>query len=184
MGAVVVVLVVGIGAWQYAARAVRVEADGVTLHSGMSMPDCLPDMALAMYTGDDALVVGQAVRNPSPWPVTVISQDPESYRFEALSDDPADDNGVTGAEGGGAPAGTADRIVLPPGRGVTMWIVDPQHGAIEGSDIWYGFDEVPVTLRVLGVESESALELPGTIYIGGRSDGDRLGEALQEACDA
>ncbi|GAA2243437.1 hypothetical protein GCM10010413_52820 [Promicromonospora sukumoe] len=186
MGAVVVVaLVAGIGVWRYAARSAQVEASGVTRHAGMALPDCLPDMALAVYGGGDEVVVAQSVRNVSPWPVTVISQDPEAYRFEALSDDPADDTAVTGGTDGGAPAGTSDRVVLPAGRGVTMWIVDPQRGSVQESGVWYEFDQVPVTVRALGVERESSLRLPGTLYVGGGADGgDRLGEALQEACDA
>ncbi|MFI8527059.1 hypothetical protein ACIGB8_21570 [Promicromonospora sukumoe] len=66
-----------------------------------------------------------------------------------------------------------------------MWIVDPQRGSVQESGVWYEFDQVPVTLRALGVERESSLRLPGTLYVGGGADdGDRLGEALQEACDA
>ena len=128
--------------------------------------------------------MAQSVRNASRWPVTVVSQDPESYRFEALGDDPADDAVVTGGTDGGAPTGTSDRVVLPPGRSVTMWITDPQRGTLDESGAWYEFDQVPVTLRALGVERESSVRLPGTIYVGGTRDGERLGDALQEACDA
>ncbi len=182
--AVVVALVAGIGVWQYAARSARIVAEGVTLSAGMTFPDCLPRMALAVYgTGDD-VVVGQTVRNPSRWPVTVTSSDPEVFRFEALSDDPGDDTTVSSADGA-APADASGQVVLPPGREVTMWIVNPQQGSIQDSStVWYEFDEVPVTLRTLGVERESSIRLPGTLYVGGGKDGDQLGAALQEACDA
>lgn len=178
---VVVALVAGIGVWQYAARSARIVAEGATLSGGMAFPDCLPRMALAVYgTGDD-VVVGQTVRNPSRWPVTVISSDPEVFRFEAVSDEPA---GVSSADGA-SPADTSGQVVLPPGREVTMWIVDPQRGSVEDSStVWYSFDEVPVTLRALGVERESSVKLPGTLYVGGGKDSDRLGSVLQEACDA
>lgn len=66
-----------------------------------------------------------------------------------------------------------------------MWIVDPQWGSVQdSSSVWYEFDEVPVTLRTLGVERETSIRLPGTLYVGGTRDGERLGDALQEACDA
>ena len=182
--AVVVALVAGIGVWQYAARDARIVAEGVTLSGGMAFPDCLPRMALAVYGTSDDVVVGQTVRNPSRWPVTVTSSDPEVYRFEALSDDPADDTTVSSADGA-APADASGQVVLPPGREVTMWIVDPQRGSIQDSStVWYEFDEVPVTLRTLGVERESSIRLPGTLYVGGGKDGEQLGAALQEACDA
>ncbi|MFI2490341.1 hypothetical protein ACH47X_25755 [Promicromonospora kroppenstedtii] len=185
VGAVVVAaLVAGIGGWQYAARNARIVAEGATLSGGMAFPDCLPRMALAVYgTGDD-VVVGQTVRNPSRWPVTVISSDPEVFRFEALSDDPADDTTVSSADGA-APAGASGTVVLPPGRGATMWIVDPQRYSVQdASTVWYEFDGVPVTLRTLGVAREASIRLPGTLYVGGGKDGERLGAALQEACDA
>lgn len=182
--AVVVALVAGIGVWQYAARDARIVAEGVTLSGGMAFPDCLPRMALAVYGTSDDVVVGQTVRNPSRWPVTVTSSDPEAFRFEALSDDPADDTTVSSADGA-APADASGQVVLPPGREVTMWIVDPQRGSIQDSStVWYEFDEVPVTLRTLGVERESSIRLPGTLYAGGGKDGEQLGAALQEACDA
>ncbi|MFJ3407901.1 hypothetical protein [Promicromonospora sp. NPDC090134] len=181
---VVVALVAGIGVWQYAARSARIVADGVTLSGGMAFPDCLPRMALAVYGTRDDVVVGQTVRNPSRWPVTVTSSDPEVYRFGALSDEPGDDTAVSAAPDGAAPADTSGQVVLPPGRAVTLWIVDPQRGSVQDSGVWYSFDEVPVTLRTLGVERESSLQLPGTLYVGGGTDGDRLGAALQEACDA
>ena len=182
--AVVVALVAGIGVWQYAARDARIVAEGVTLSGGMAFPDCLPRMALAVYGTSDDVVVGQTVRNPSRWPVTVTSSDPEAFRFEALSDDPADDTTVSSADGA-APADASGQVVLPPGREVTMWIVDPQRGSIQDSStVWYEFDEVPVTLRPLGVERESSIRLPGTLYVGGGKDGEQLGAALQEACDA
>lgn len=182
--AVVVALVAGIGVWQYAARDARIVAEGVTLSGGMAFPDCLPRMALAVYGTSDDVVVGQTVRNPSRWPVTVTSSDPEAFRFEALSDDPADDTTVSSADGA-APPDAFGQVVLPPGREVTMWIVDPQRGSIQDSStVWYEFDEVPVTLRTLGVERESSIRLPGTLYVGGGKDGEQLGAALQEACDA
>ncbi|MFE7505759.1 hypothetical protein [Promicromonospora sp. NPDC057488] len=181
---VVVALVAGIGVWQYAARNARIVAEGVTLSAGMTFPDCLPKMALAVYGTSDDVVVGQTVRNPTRWPVTVISSDPEVFRFEALSDDPADDTTVSSADGA-APADASGQVVLPPGREVTMWIVDPQRGSVQdSSSVWYEFDEVPVTLRTLGVERESSVRLPGTLYVGGGKDGDQLGAALQEACGA
>ncbi|MEV0892003.1 hypothetical protein [Promicromonospora sp. NPDC050262] len=180
---VVVALVAGIGVWQYAARSTRIVAEGVTLSGGMAFPDCLPRMALAVYGTSDDVVVGQTLRNPSRWPVTVTSSDPEVYRFEALSDDPDDHSAVSSADGA-EPADTSGQVVLPPGREATMWIVDPQRGSVQDSGVWYSFDEVPVTLRTLGVERESSLQLPGTLYVGGGKDGDQLGAALQEACDA
>jgi hypothetical protein len=182
--AVVVALVAGIGVWQYTARDARIVAEGVTLSGGMAFPDCLPRMALAVYGTSDDVVVGQTVRNPSRWPVTVISSDPEAFRFEALSADPGDDTTLSSADGA-APADASGQVVLPPGREVTMWIVDPQRGSIQdSSSVWYEFDEVPVTLRTLGVERETSIRLPGTLYVGGGKASDQLGTALQEACDA
>ncbi|MFI2365554.1 hypothetical protein [Promicromonospora sp. NPDC019610] len=179
--AVVVALVAGIGVWQHAARSARIVAEGVTLSGGMPFPDCLPRMALAVYGTTDDVVVGQTVRNPSRWPVTVTSSDPEVYRFEALSDEPG---GVSSGDGA-PPADTSGQVVLPPGREVTMWVVDPQrHSIQDSSTVWYEFSEVPVTLRTLGVEREFSVQLPGTLYIGGGKGGDQLGAALQEACDA
>ncbi|MFD7310945.1 hypothetical protein [Promicromonospora sp. NPDC059942] len=183
VGAAVVVvgLVAGTGVWQYAARSTRIVAEGATLSGGMEFPDCLPRMALAVYGTTDDVLVGQTVRNPSRWPVTVTSSDPEVYRFEVPSDGPA---GVSSADGA-PPADASGQVVLPPGGEVTMWIVDPQRHSIQDSTtVWYEFSEVPVTLRTLGVERESSVQLPGTLYVGGGKDGDQLGAALQEACRA
>ena len=180
----VVALLVGIGAWQGVARIGRIDTGSATLGGGLGLPDCIPvDGYWTSFGTDEDVVVAHTLDNPSPWPVTVISTDPEVYRFAPLNEDPALDIVLEGSVAGVVPDGTLSSVVVPPGRSVAMWIVNPQGDVSLGSTTWHGFDGANLRVRSLGVEREVYVPYQGTLYVGGGSrDSAELGKALQEAC--
>jgi hypothetical protein len=106
-GVMVAVLAVGLVGWQIAARTSVVEP-GSSSHSGAgaTLPDCVPhvdDAIWSMFGNDEEVVVLQTVRNPSRWPVTVISTNPEAYRFEPMADDFREDYLYEGDPADGPP---------------------------------------------------------------------------------
>jgi hypothetical protein len=189
-GVVVAVLAVGLVGWQIAARTSVVEP-GSSSHSGAgaTLPDCVPhvdDAIWSMFGNDEEVVVLQTVRNPSRWPVTVISTNPEAYRFEPMADDFREDYLYEGDPADGPPptSATSDRVVIPPGREAALWIIDPQ-GDLPTSGAWLMFSGAPVKLRALGVERDFYLPFRGRLTVGGdEATAARLDRALQEACEA
>jgi hypothetical protein len=182
----VVALLVGIAAWQGVARLGRIETGPAAMsEGGLMLPDCIPqDDYWTSFGTDEDVVAAHTVRNPSPWPVTVISTDPDVYRFEPLDEDPALDGVFAGGVAGSVPDGTQSSVVVPPDRSVAMWIHNPQGDVISGSTVQYSFDGAPLRVRSLGVEREVNVPYHGTLYVGGGSrDSAELGEALQEACE-
>lgn len=186
-GVVVAVLVAGLAAWQIAARTTEVEP-GSSSHrgAGASLPDCVPfDDIWAMFGNDEDVVAVQAVRNSSPWPVTVMSTNPEAYRFEPMPDDFREDHLLLKDPADGPPSTTetSDRVVIAPGREAAMWIINPQ-GDLSYDGGWGAFDGAPVKLRALGVERDLHLPFHGTLTVGGdEATTARLDRALQEACE-
>ncbi len=186
--ALAVVLVAGVVAWQLAARATVVEpGSSSNSGAGATLPDCVPsDSGIwSMFGNDEDVVVLQTVRNPSRWPVTVISTNPEAYRFEPMADDFRDDYMYVKDPADGAPSTTetSDRVVIPPDREAAMWIINPQ-GDQSYADGWGLFDGAPVKLRALGVERDFYLPFRGTLTVGGdEATAGRLDRALQEACE-
>jgi hypothetical protein len=183
----VVALLVGIGAWQGVARIGRIETGPATYTpGGTGFPDCLPSTDdWALFGGGDDVVVAHTVRNPSPWPVTVISTDPDVYRFEPVGDDRRLDD-TTFADrsaDGGAPDGTQSVVVIPPGRSAVMWIVNPQGDVHLEYDAWQGYNGAPLRIRSLGVERDVNMPYQGTLWVSGRDGVDRMGKAMQEACE-
>jgi hypothetical protein len=180
----VVALLVGIGAWQGVARIGRIETGSASNSgAGMSLPSCVPSGEIwAMFGRDEDVVVVQTVRNPSLWPVTVTSTEPDVVRFEPVSDDPMDDLLLDKDPRGGAPDTTVEQVVIPPGREAAMWIVDPPGNGGSERGSWYGRFGTEVTLGSLGVERRVSVEFPGGLYIGGIRDTAALGKALEEAC--
>jgi hypothetical protein len=181
---VVVALFVGIAAWQGVARAGRIETGSASMSGGLVLPACIPSEGFwASFQADEEVVVAHTVRNPSPWPVTVISTDPEVYRFEPLEEDPADDMLFATSPSDGVPAGTKSSVVVPPGREAGMWIVNPQGDMSIGPLGWRYFDGAPLRIRSLGVERDIYVPYHGTLHVGGGSRGsDKLSKALEEAC--
>lgn len=93
----VVALLVGIAAWQGVARIGRIETGSAALSDGLDLPDCIPQGGYwTSFSTDEDVVVAHTLRNPSPRHVTVISTDPEVYRFEPLNEDPALDEATAG----------------------------------------------------------------------------------------
>lgn len=186
--AVALALVAGVAAWQIAARTAVVElGSGSSTGAAATLPDCVPGEGLwALFGTDEDVVLVQTVRNASPWPVTVISTNPDVFRFEPMADDVLDDYLYLKNAADGAPdrSQTSDRVVIPPDREATMWIVDPQ-GDLSISEGWHMFEIADLAVRVLGVERELPLPLQGKIAVGGAEPtAARLDRALQEACDA
>lgn len=180
----VVALLVGIAAWQGVSRIGRIDTGAASIADGLDLPDCIPhDDYWTSFATDEDVVVAHTVRNPSPWPVTVISTDPEVYRFEPLSEDPALDEVFAGSVAGRVPEGTQSSVVVPPGRSAAMWIVNPQGDGLRGSTVRYSFEGAPLRVRSLGVEREVYMPYNGTLYVGGGSQNSaELGKALEEAC--
>lgn len=180
----VVALLVGIAAWQGVARIGRIETGHASLAGGLDLPGCIPvrDYWTSFATDED-VVVAHTLDNPSPWPVTIISTDPEVYRFAPLSEDPALDMVFEGSVAGVVPDGTQSSVVVPPGRSVALWIDNPQGDELRGSTTRYGFEGAPLRVRSLGVEREVYVPYQGTLYVGGgRRDSAELSKALEEAC--
>ncbi|GHH79657.1 hypothetical protein [Promicromonospora soli] len=186
--AVVVALIAGVVAWQVAARTAGVERGSFsTSGAGTTLPDCVPgDSIWAMFGGEEDVVVVQTVRNPSQWPVMVISTDPEVYRFEPMADDWRGDYTLVSDPAEGAPdrADTSERVVIPPDREAAMWIVNPQGDVPLWDGGWYGYSDAPLRIRSLGVERDVRMPYHGMIYVSGKEGIGRLGKAMQEACDA
>jgi hypothetical protein len=183
---VIVVLFVGIAAWQGVARIGRVETGSASNGgAGMSLPSCVPSGDVwAIFGRDEDVVVVQTVRNPSLWPVTVTSTEPDVIRFEPVSDDPMDDLLLDKDPRDGAPGTTVEQVVIPPGREAAMWIVNPPGDGGNERGSWFGRFGTPVTLGSLGVERTTHVEFPGGLYIGGIRDTTELGKALEEACSS
>jgi len=181
-------LIAGLAAWQLAARATEVEPGAFSNSgAGATLPDCVPDESgiWSMFGTDEDVVVLQTVSNPSPWPVTVISTDPEAYRFEPMADDFRGDYTFVQDASDGPPSATetSDRVVIPPDREAAMWIINPQ-GDFSSDGGWYTFSGAPVKLRALGVERDFYLPFRGTLTVGGtEATAARLDRALQEACE-
>jgi len=181
--AVIVALFVGVAAWQAVARIGRIETGSASMAGGLVLPACIPhDDFWASFHEDEEVVVAQTVDNPSPWPVTVRSTDPEVYRFEPLDDDPVDDMTFGGSPDDGVPDGTVRSVAIPPGRSVGMWIVNPQGDTSMGPFGWRYFDGAPLRINSLGLERDVYLPYHGTLYVGGSQGSDELSSALQEAC--
>ncbi|WP_285108028.1 hypothetical protein [Promicromonospora sp. MEB111] len=185
--AVTLALVAGVAAWQIAARTAVVElGSGSSTGNGATLPDCVPgEDPWVMFGTDEDVVLVQTVRNSSRWPVTVISTNPDVFRFEPMADDFLEDYLYLKNPADGAPerSQTSDRVVIPPDREATMWIVDPQ-GDLPISDGWMMFDTADLAVHVLGVERELPLPLRGKIAVGGfEPTAGRLDRALQEACE-
>ncbi|MFI2365555.1 hypothetical protein [Promicromonospora sp. NPDC019610] len=185
---VALALVAGVAAWQAVARTAVVEPGSWgNSGAGATLPDCVPGEDLwAMFGTDEDVVLVQSVRNASRWPVTVISTNPDVFRFEPMAEDFLDDYLPLQDVADGAPdrSLTSDRVVIPPDREATMWIVDPQ-GDLPTADGWRMYENAELAVRVLGVERELPMPLRGTIAVGGgEPTAARLDRALQEACDA
>lgn len=182
------VLLAGIGAWQVAAWTTMVEPGSMSNSgAGATLPDCVPsDDTWAMFGTEEDTVVVQTVRNSSRWPVTLISTDPEAYRFEPMADDYLDDYLFVSdpVDGPPDPAATSDRVVIPPGREATLWVINPLGDVRIGSG-WRTFDSAPVKLRALGIERDFDLPFRAALAVGGdEATTGRLDSALQEACEA
>jgi hypothetical protein len=182
------VLITGIGAWQVAAWTTVVGPGSMSdSGAGATLPDCVPgDDIWAMFGTEEDAVVLQTVRNSSRWPVTLISTDPEAYRFEPMADDDLEDLLFVSNPADGAPdhAATSDRVVVPPGREAALWVINPQGDARIGSG-WRTFHSAPVKLRALGIERDFDLPFRAVLAVGGdEATAGRLDSALQEACEA
>lgn len=188
-GVVIAALVAGVVAWQLAARTAEVELGSFSNSgAGATLPDCVPsDSGIwSMFGTDEDVVVLQTVHNPSPWPVTVISTDPEAYRFEPVADDFRGDYTFVSDPVDGPPpmAETSDRVVIPPGREAAMWVINPQRD-LSSSGGWRTFEGALVKLRALGVERQFYLPFRGTLSVGGtEATAARLDRALQQACES
>ncbi|GHH79661.1 hypothetical protein [Promicromonospora soli] len=180
---VIVALLVGIGVWQGVARVGRIETGSSGMSSGLGRPPCMPRCDFyAAFDETEDVVVAHEVSNPSLWPVTVISTDPEAYRFEPLDDDPAQDISFVDSHIGCVPQGTQSAVVVPPGRSVAMWVVNPQGGTKMGPDGWRLFDGARLRVRSLGVERDVFVPHPGTLYVDGSRGSEEFTNALEGVC--
>lgn len=185
IAAVLVLLVLlGVTAWQVAARTARIEPGGVSwVDGGLVVPDCVPTGNLwASFDEDEEVLAAQTIRNSSPFPVTVTSQDPATHRLEPRGDEPYEQGSITGTSGD-VPEAAEGSVVVPPGQDVTLWIHDPQGETLGSSSVWYTFDGVSLTVRALGVERDVWVPFSaGVLQVGGPQDSADLGRALEAVC--
>jgi hypothetical protein len=167
-GVVAGVVVLLVAWWAVAARG-TVETGSSSWAGGHGDECAFPDDDVwAVYAADEQIVAVQTVRNPSPWPVEVVSSRPEAFRFGEV----LDEHTTYPYPGGGAPpAGeTSDRVVVPAGEEVMMWVVDPfpEDGSMldgmEGIDDRTGLDGVDVQVWSLGLPHDERIEFRGFLW--------------------
>jgi len=127
----------------------------------------------ALYAQDEAPVAVQTIRNDGRWPVVVVSRRPEAFRFSPPPADFRDDSIFPADPAEGAPPEdeTADRVTIPPGRQVSMWIIDPFR-RVDGAMVFgqvgngdrTGAESAPVTVWSLGVPRDVDIALLGTLW--------------------
>ncbi|MBE1875482.1 hypothetical protein [Myceligenerans pegani] len=180
--AVVVALV---ATWLVETRQAVTSGSGAHFGHGVDLSGCGPSAEdSVVYDRDEDILAVQMVRNRGRWPVEVASREPEKFRFGRLAEHQRDDLMFPDPRDGAPDDGeTSDRVVIPPGREVTMWIADPFPDAPMEPGSFVGISTAPVMVSSLGVAQETEIELYHPIWMSGsRFDGDRLEAALDEVC--
>lgn len=180
----VTVVVALVTTWVAETRQAVVAGSRAHIGTGVWLNSCGPGEGDgAVYPSSDDVVAIQTVRNDARWEVEVVSKEPEAFRFGRLAEHRRDDVRLPEFEAGLPDAETSDRVVIPPGREVVMWIVDPlQEVTFSGG--YSAISTVPVRVTSLGVSHETTIELHHPIWLGGGEfDKDRLEAAFEEVCD-
>jgi hypothetical protein len=188
VGVVFLVVAGLVAAWVVmSSRPAVVTGSASSIGAGVSMDRCGPGGSgdVVVYPSSEDVVAVQTIRNEARWAVEVISGDPDVYRFGHLAERAVDDFDFPSPHDG-APdtAETLDRVVIPPGREVAMWIVDPFPEMTTGGDGYVGISRAPVTVVSLGVRHESWVDLSSDVWVAnGGYDRERLIAALDAVCD-
>lgn len=163
MGAAVLVVAAVVGWWVLAASADVRPGSFSSAGRGHTDRCSFPDEGFwAVYAGDQEVVAVQTIRNDAPWSVEVTSRSPDAFRLGALAADPGYDASISDPAAGPPPE-ASDRVVIPAGREVALWIVDPQpEDSIVGYGDRTGYDRVPVRLRSLGIPRDTEIDLEKT----------------------
>lgn len=178
-GAVVVALAI---AWVAGTRQAVVVGSGAHAGSGVWLNRCGPGSADdLLYPSSKDVVAVQTVRNDGRWTVEVISKEPSMIRFGPLAEDRRDDVNFPSPDAG-VPDEVSDRVTIPPGREVAMWITDP-FPDMSSNGGYTGIETIPVRVSSLGVSHETTIDLRHMIWMGGgRFDTERLEAAFDEVC--
>lgn len=166
VGAGVAVLV---GVW-WAVSAQGVVETGSSSWSPGYRDECsFPDNDVwTLFPADEDVVAVQTVRNSSPWPVEVVSDRPDVFRFGAvyteLATFPSTDGVVP------APEQTTDRAVVPAGEEVLLWITEPfpEDGSMldgtERINSRLGIAGADVRVWSLGIPHDARVEFHGSLW--------------------
>ncbi|WP_460704884.1 hypothetical protein [Myceligenerans halotolerans] len=181
----VAVVVALVAMWLVETRQAVTRGSGANFGEGVHVRGCGPSAgdSVVYARGEDILAV-QMVRNQGRWAVEVVSKEPGTFRFGRLAERPQDDVTLQNPRDG-APDGeeTSDRVVIPPGREVVMWIVDPFPEEPMGPGSYITVSTAPVMVSSLGVAQEAEIELYHPIWMSSSAfDKDRLEAAIDEAC--
>ena len=146
----------------------------------------------AVFAQDQDVAVVQTVRNDSRWPLEVTSLLPDVFRFGAVADDPREDAMIPDPRTVASPeAETSDRVEIPPGREVAMWVLGPWGTA--DADTSYGSDQggragierAPVRVRSLGIARATDIDLEKTLWVSSLpSDSDQFRGEVAQLCGA
>ncbi|MFC8597405.1 hypothetical protein [Isoptericola sp. NPDC057191] len=188
-------LVLLVGWWFVSASATVVTGSASSTGAGHTDQCAYPDDDIwAVFAKDETPVVVQTVRNDGRWPVEVISTRPEAYRFGPLAADRRDDATFPDpALGPPADGETSDRVTIPPGREVPMWVIDPLRPTdpLQGSAAQVGFnardgvESAPVRVRSLGLLHDADIPLYSTLWQSDlTTDSPDFQDELAQLCDA
>ncbi|GAA1979836.1 hypothetical protein GCM10009718_15840 [Isoptericola halotolerans] len=185
VGAGVVVLV---GVWWAVSSQGVVETGSSSWSPGYRDECAYPDEDVwALYAADEDVVAVQTVRNSSPWPVEVVSDRPDVFRFGAIYDELAMFPSVDGVVP--PPDGTTDRAVVPAGEEIVMWIVEPfpEDGPMpHGSEVLSGRQGIggaDVRIWSLGLPHDAHVAFHGSLWQSGlTSDSAAFQRELGEMC--
>lgn len=139
----------------------------------------------ALFARDEPFVAAQTVRSDARWPVEVTSLQPDAFRFGRLAADPSDDGTFSAANGLPPASETSDRVVIPPGREATLWVVAWPGGddVTIGDGARVGLSVAPVRVRALGISRDTEVDLGKTLWLSGlSSDSDEFHSLVQELC--
>ncbi|MFE7407214.1 hypothetical protein [Isoptericola sp. NPDC057559] len=146
-----------------------------------SFPD---DDFWALFARDEPVVAEQTVRSDARWPVEVTSLRPDVFRFEPLARGPSDPF-MSAKDGAPSAAETSDRVVIPPGREATLWVVGwPwDDGVPIDGEARMGVDSAPVRVRALGISRDTEIDLEKSLWLSGLDSGsDEFRNQVQELC--
>ncbi|MFC7879467.1 hypothetical protein [Isoptericola sp. NPDC057391] len=138
----------------------------------------------ALFAQDEEVVAMLTVASDSRWPVEVTSLRPEVFRFDRRVVRPGEGFVFHDPSDGPPPgAGTADRVVIPPGSEAALWIVSPlDEGTTVDAGARLGVDQAPVRVRSLGIARDTVVDFDSLWISGLDSDSAEFQSELEGLC--